>query len=629
MNHPSTLRRQAARGQIFTIEQVLLALLGGFVLFFVALIVTVAGFQIWHTGRIFPGVTVAGVQVGGMSTTRAAEAIAQSITYPQTGRIMLQNGEQRWLASPTQLGLVLDSDASAQQAYQVGRQGNPLSRLEEQFSAWQNGRQLSPVLVYNQQLTVNFLNSIAQQIDQPVTEPSLKVDGEKVVIEPGQVGRQVDFSTSTDAIASHMRALQDALINLAVAETPPTPIDLTTQTRVLETILSQPLTLTMPPNQPDEKGPWEFKPADLAPLLVLERVGQDADAHLEVGVQQAALADYFSKLEPRLQLEPQNARFIFNDDTRQLDILQSAVVGRHLDVAASLNSVQSKIRAGEHNVPLEFVFTPPAITDNTTAAELGISELIHEEVSFFYGSSADRVQNISTAASNFHGLLVAPGETFSMAASMEDITLDNGYAEALIIFGDQTIKGVGGGVCQVSTTLFRSAFFSGFPISERHAHAYRVSYYEKTAGNTINPDLAGLDATVFVPLVDLKFTNDSPYWLLMETYVNPTYSSLVWKFYSTSDGRTVQWETTGPINTQEPPKPLYRENAELETGEVKQVDWEAEGADITVERKVLHGDQVYFQDSFYTHYLPWQAIYEYGPGTEGMPPDQNDDNEDE
>lgn len=625
MNHPSTLHRHSNRQQIFTIEQVLLALLAGFALFFGALMVGITGFQIWHTGRIYPGVSVAGVPVGGMSTTRATEAIVQTITYPQTGRIMLQNGDQRWLASPAQLGLVLDADASAQQAYQVGRQGNLLSRLEEQFSAWQNGRQLSPVLVFNQQLTINFLHAISEQIDQPVVEPSLKVDGDKAVIVAGQVGQQVDFSTSMDVIATHMRSLQDTLINLTVAETPPTPIDLTAQTRLLESILSQPLTLTMPPNQPDEKGPWEFKPADLAPLLMLEPVGQGADLHLEVGIQQAALADYLSKLEPKLHLEPQNARFIFNDDTRQLDVLQSAVIGRRLDVAASLNSVQSKIRAGEHNMPLEFVFTPPAVTDNTTADQLGITELLHEEVSFFYGSSYDRVQNITTAASNFHGLLVAPGESFSMASAMGDITLDNGYAEALIIFGNQTIKGVGGGVCQVSTTLFRSAFFSGFPISERHAHAYRVSYYEKTAGNTINPNLAGLDATVFVPLVDLKFTNDSPYWLLMETYVNPTYSSLVWKFYSTSDGRTVKWKTTGPINTQEPPKPLYRENPELKTGEVKQVDWEAEGADITVNREVFRGDQVYFSDSFFTHYQPWQAIYEYGPGTEGMPPEQDDD----
>ena len=155
------------------------------------------------------------------------------------------------------------------------------------------------------------------------------------------------------------------------------------------------------------------------------------------------------------------------------------------------------------------------------------------------------MQNIKAASAKFHGLLVAPGETFSMASAMGDVSLDNGYAEALIIIGGQTIKGVGGGVCQVSTTLFRTVFFAGFPIVERYAHAYRVGYYEQTANGRDN-SLAGLDATVFVPMVDFKFVNDTPYWLLMETYVNGY--SLTWKFYSTSDGRTVDWNTTGPTN---------------------------------------------------------------------------------
>ena len=91
------------------------------------------------------------------------------------------------------------------------------------------------------------------------------------------------------------------------------------------------------------------------------------------------------------------------------------------------------------------------------------------------------MQNIQIAASRFHGLLVPPGATFSMAQQIGDISLDNGYAEAPIIVGDRTINGVGGGVCQVSTTLFRTAFFAGFPIVDRTPHAYRVGYYEQTA----------------------------------------------------------------------------------------------------------------------------------------------------
>jgi len=276
-------------------------------------------------------------------------------------------------------------------------------------------------------------------------------------------------------------------------------------------------------------------------------------------------------------------------------------------------------------VVLRLTFTPPPVSDQSTGEDLGVRELVISQFSYFYGSGPERVQNIQAAAARFHGLLVPPGATFSMAEALGDISLENGYAEALIISGGRTIQGVGGGVCQVSTTLFRTVFFGGYPVVERHPHAYRVSYYEKEEGNRRNPRLAGLDAAVFVPLVDFKFINNSSSWLLMETYVNPTYSNIQWKFYSTNDGRSVDWETTGPTNVKEAPKPSYKENPDLPTGEVKQVDYAADGAEIRVIRRVYKDGALFFEDSFYTEYQPWQAMYEYGPGTEGMPPEDTEE----
>jgi vancomycin resistance protein YoaR len=284
-------------------------------------------------------------------------------------------------------------------------------------------------------------------------------------------------------------------------------------------------------------------------------------------------------------------------------------------VEETLNNINDQLRLGEHEINLTFDYANPQVTSDATAKGLGIRELVSSHTSYFYGSSGARIQNIATAAGRFHGLLVPPGTTFSMAEILGDVSLDNGYAEALIIYGDRTIKGVGGGVCQVSTTLFRTVFFGGFPIIERHPHAYRVSYYEQRADGSVNPNLAGLDATVFVPYVDFKFTNDTPNWLLMETYVNEAARTLTWKFYSTSDGRSVEWETTGPQNIEEPPDPIYNENPELAKGTIKQVDWAAEGADITVTRTVYQDNNVHLSDTIYTHYMPWRDMYEYGPGT--------------
>jgi len=211
---------------------------------------------------------------------------------------------------------------------------------------------------------------------------------------------------------------------------------------------------------------------------------------------------------------------------------------------------------------------------------------------------------------------VPPGATFSMGETLGDVSLDNGFAEALIIYGGRTIKGVGGGVCQVSTTLFRTAFFAGYPIVQRVPHAYRVSYYEQTASGAVDPSLAGLDATVYFPLVDFQFVNDTPHWLLMEAYVYEGSRRIEWKFYSTSDGRSVQWNTTGPQNIVKPPPPLFEENPDLNRNQVKQVDWAANGADVTVTRTVLRNGQVYFTDTFDTHYEDWQAVCQYGPGSD-------------
>ncbi len=130
------------------------------------------------------------------------------------------------------------------------------------------------------------------------------------------------------------------------------------------------------------------------------------------------------------------------------------------------------------------------------------------------------------------------------------------------------------------------------------------------------PCMAGLDATVYFPLVDLKFTNDRPYWLLMETYFNPDDDSLTWKFYSGDDGRVVDWQNLGLRNVVPAPDPLFVENTDLPQGTCKQTDYPGDGADITVTRSVSRGGAVLFTDSIITHYQPWQAVYQYGPGTE-------------
>lgn len=610
------VRHPTPQPRAITLEQVLLAGVLGVVLFVVVLVIFFLGFQIVYAGRIFPGVSVAGIDVSGMTPREAAQEIQRRITYPQTGKLVLKDGERFWIVTPAELGLELNASASARAAFQVGRSGDPFTRLWEQSLTLASGKDVPPVLLLDQRVTFAYLNNLATQIDVPAKDATLQVEGTEVKVTPGQIGRKLDLNASLILVSVQMQTLKDAILNLYVQEEKPAILDASTAAEQARRILSTPLTLTLPATDNSGDGPWTIPPEQLAQMLVIRRAEADGNTRYQVGLNETYLLTYLSDLAPKLHRSPVNARFIFNDDTRQLEVIQNAVIGRELDVSASANFIQEKLAQGEHEITLQINYTNPPVTDEMTGEQLGITELVQATTTYFRGSSAARVQNIKAAASKFHGLLVAPGETFSMAQALGDITLDNGYAEALIIIGGQTIKGVGGGVCQVSTTLFRNAFFAGFPIVERHAHAYRVGYYEQTASGH-SDRLAGLDATVFVPLVDFKFINDTPYWLLMETYINGY--SLTWKFYSTKDGRTVEWDTTGPTNLVDPPETVYRENPDLKQGEIKQVEWAAKGADVTVTRRVYKNGALYFSDQFVTHYEPWGEVFEYGPGTE-LPP---------
>jgi len=609
-----TRRRRAIRPLAPVWLQALFALAGGMALFILIILVILLGFVVYHAGQIYPGVSMAGIDLSNLTAAQAAEKLGGRLAYPWNGRIVFQGVGQTWTASPEALGLSLDPQSNAQAAYQLGREGNPFSRLFDQTAAWFSGVDLAPALVYDERQAQQFLAQIAAQVDRPTLDAALRVDGVQVVAVPGQAGRALDIPATIGQIQDQLRMLTDGVVSLVIQETQPAIMDASQQAETARKILSQPLALSMPEMKEGDPGPWKVSSEQLARMLTIQRLQNSTGAQYLVALSEQALYDYLNGLAGDINRDPANARFIFNDDTRKLEVISPAVIGRTLDVYSTIKAVNQIVAQGEHSVNLTLVTNQPDVADNATGEQLGISELLIAYTSHFRGSSAERLQNIETAAANFHGLLVPPGATFSMASVMGNVTLDNGYAEALIIFGGRTIKGVGGGVCQVSTTLFRTAFMAGFPVLERHPHAYRVGYYEQTATG-IDDKLAGLDATVFVPMVDLKFVNDSSYWLLMETYFHPNSRSLTWKFYSTTDGRTVEWESSGPQNVVDPPDPVYEENPELDKGEIKQMDWAAEGADVTVTRTVYKDGLVWFSDSFITQYQPWADVFQYGPGT--------------
>ncbi len=603
------------------LERLAVAVAGAAGLSFLAFIAASILYGLVFWGRILPGVSVAGTDLSGIGRADAAALLSEQIRYPQQGQIALTYNGQFWIYKPEQLGYTFDAEATIDDAYRVGRTGWPWERWAIRLFGWQSGADVPPQMTFDERQAQTVLEGIAAQIYQPSIEASLAVNGLDVAVQSGQIGRSLDIPATLSALRAQLASLQDGAVPLAFVEQPPVILDASAQAELAREILRLPLVLKTPEGGAET---WTLQPQTLAGMLIIERVRDENSEHYQVALDSNQLRAFLLPLAADLLREPENARFIFNDETRQLDLIQNAVIGRALNIAATIEQINAQLEAGQHTIDLVFDYADPLVADNATATDLGITQLVSEQSTYFYGSSAGRIQNIQTASARFHGLLVPPGGTFSMGENLGDVSLDSGYAEALIIFGDRTIQGVGGGVCQVSTTLFRTVFFGGFPILERWPHAYRVYYYELAQSGAVNENLAGLDATVYTPLVDFKFQNDTPYWLLMETYVNVAARSLTWKFYSTSDGRTVDWSTSGLQNVVEPPDTVYEENEELGKGEIEQVDWAVEGADVTITRMVYRDGQIIIQDQFSTHYEPWATVCEYGPGTKDYPPKPKD-----
>ena len=573
-----------------------------------------------HRGEVLAGVRAGGVDLSGLTPEEATRALAAHTTAAKPVEITLVDGATRTTIAATELGLSFDLAATVSAAYDVGRSGNALADVWQQYLAWHDGVDVAPVWRLDERIAYARLNEISAATFKPVREASLTATGGEVTVQPGQIGRLLNAEKAQAEVRAALLTLQSAEVRLSFQETAPRILDASVQADAARQILSQPLKLTIAkPLEGDPADPTVLPPEQLATMLRINRIEDGNSARFEVGLDPDALRQILSSLAEPLTRQGHNARFVFDDETSQLEPIEPSQDSRLLDVDATITAVNDALLKGVHDVPLTFVVTPPQVPDTATGTDLGITELVSAQFTSFKGSSAERMQNIQAAAARFHGLLVPPGATFSFSDNIGDISLDSGFAEALIIYGGRTIRGIGGGVCQVSTTLFRAVYFGGFPVVERNAHAYRVGYYEQNTSSWSGP---GLDAAVYTPVVDFKFVNDTPYWLLMETYFYPSAQRLEWKFYSTSDGRTTTVSAATVSNIVAAPEPAYEENAELATGEIKQVDYQADGADVVVTRTVMRdGVQINTNEApLITHYQPWRAIYQYGPGTPDMPP---------
>ena len=582
------------------------------ILLIIGLGIVYVNYQSQHNGRIFPGVSIMGVDVSDMTTAEAQTALNTAFPYAQDAHIVLTDPttEQQWVKTPAELGMRFDAEQTVQAAYDIGRTGNPVHRVSDLFSIWYYGRSLTPILLLDQEQLDNNLKQLAAELNQQPINATFELNGEETTFNPGKTGRALDVYDVHNRLLEPLTNFQPAEIELLVHEIQPTLYDSGEIASGLQQIVSSPITFYL--QEPLDE--FDLEPITLTnqQLASWVRVDTSSDEPTVI-VDENAVRHWLRQYEDQITRDPVNARFYFDDATEELVLVAPHINGRELDIEATVNQFLQQVETPNRSIPFIVNEIVPIAKSEATAVDLGITELITETTTWFYGSSDARKHNIATAATNFYGIVVDPYEEFSFNDYLGNITEADGYTEGFIIVDGQTIQGIGGGVCQVSTTLYQTAFFAGFPIVERNPHGYMLGYYGDGAGH-------GMDATIYSPIVDMKFLNNSPHHLLIENYYNEENEALTFKFYSTNLGRTV--EKSDPIfeNVTEVPGPdqdkwIFRED--VPPGTVEQVDWATEGADVYITRKVYNADGDIIGDQvFASNYCAVSNVFHYGPGVE-------------
>jgi vancomycin resistance protein YoaR len=345
---------------------------------------------------------------------------------------------------------------------------------------------------------------------------------------------------------------------------------------------------------PDASLDLALSPADLQSLM-LAGAPQKMD--------EAKTRAYLAGLAAQIDRRARDARLQFDPDTGAVTVLAPSLAGRALDIEASLAALQAAVASGASEAQLAVNPVAPAV-DMNRIAEMGIRELVSSGTTYFAGSSASRVRNVEVAAEHFEGVVIPPGGVFSFNEIVRDVSSANGFEDSLVIWGDRTAVGVGGGVCQVSTTVFRAAYEGGFPLVERYNHGYVVNWYGEP----------GMDATIFTPTVDFKFRNDTDAYLLIDPVVDSANGVVTFNFYGTRPDRTVTVGKPQITDIVKPEPPVYTVDESLATGQTKQVEWEKEGMTVAVTRTIVENGTTR-TDTLKSLYQPWQAVYLVGPGT--------------
>ncbi len=592
----------------------------------IALLATPIGAVVWHQyrheGRVYPGVRLNGVDISGNTPEEVFRLAQQQSSYYVSPVIQLKAGERTFDFRPNEFGSTFDPAATTRLAMGIGRSGNWEQQLRERAYVYWNGVDIGPTVRMDSAAAARRISEVAAQVDKAPVDAKLNIDltAASVTETPSQTGLSLDQAASLRLVEAAIRSRASGVIQLPLAVTQPKVATLNEAATLARKYLSNDLIVMIPQwdaagNSAQPVEGFRVPRNEMGNYVLLDAGEKDGVPTYNLRFRRESMRGRIEGFRTVISGTTQDARFTFDDATRQLTVIQPSRFGRELDVDATLDAIEQAARSDTNRTVVLTVKTVrPTVPDTASAADLGVTELLTQSTTFFKGSSAARINNVKVAAARFHGVVIPPGEIFSFNRFLGNVSTAEGFEEGLIIVGNRTEKGVGGGVCQVSTTAFQAALRAGFPIIERYPHGYRVSYYERGMG-------AGYDAAVFTPWADLKFRNDTKHHLLIETYFDPVRVTLTFKFYGTRDNRQVFISPSKISNTVPKAADLYEPDPEgkLGPGQIKQVEYAVDGATISFSRTVTRDGETLINETITSKYVPWRNVFRFGPNTQ-LPP---------
>ncbi|NTV62033.1 MAG: vanomycin resistance protein VanB [Oscillochloris sp.] len=560
------------------------------------------------TSRIYPHIRVRGINVGSMTRNDAHEAIRRQHASFLASPLSVSYGDRIWHPSADDLGLRLEIDEAVDAALAIGRDSGRAENLRTVAAVWDQSIELPLRLTVDQIAMQRYLLTIAKQVEMAPTNADLTLTGADLQIQPEGWGTQVLVDQMLNEITAATQSLEPQSVVLRTRTIAPRvrDADLAPVAARLQTMLAGPISLDSPSSRCAPGCHWEWQPAQIADWLSLRHTTDpNGRPSITVSVDQGGLRSALLPIAAALREEGDLPRVAWNNGA--LRITAPGSTGRGLDANQALAQINAALNGGPRTIDLPLTTLPPPVNE-TNLASLGITAQVGLGVSSFVKSEQYRITNIQAGARQMNGLLIPPGATFSFNDNLGPVTAENGFVEGYAIIQNRTQKEWGGGLCQVSTTVFRAAFWGGLPIVERHEHSFRIGWYEELG------EPPGLDAAIFTGVYDMRFTNDTGGWLLLQSTVDLRRQRLSVTLYGTPTSRKVSMDYKVLERTPAPTEPVYVDDPEQPAGTMRKSDTARGGLRVNVYRSVRQNDQLVSEDTFKTTFKPWPDIYVRGTG---------------